>query len=358
MAKINLLNLGVRDLQELISSLNEPAYRVQQLIQWIHQRAVTDIDQMTNLSKRLRAKLNDVAEIQAPELTLEKVSNDDTHKWLLGLPDQNAVETVFIPERDRGTLCISSQVGCTLNCSFCSTGKQGFSRNLSLAEIIGQVRWAVHHLDASRYKVTNVVMMGMGEPLLNYQPVVQAMELMMHDHAYGLSKYKVTLSTAGVVPAMNQLRLESEAALAVSLHATHNVLRDQLVPLNKKYPIEVLLETCRRYFPVGSKRAITFEYVMLDGVNDSLADADQLALLLTNIPSKVNLIPFNPFPYAKYRRSSDATIARFQERLIASGYNVRVRRPRGDGIDGACGQLVGQVNDRTGRHQRWLEDVM
>ena len=355
--KVNLLNLGVPALQAFVAELGEPRYRVQQLLQWIHQKGVTDFDQMLDLSKVFRTKLKAVADIQVPELVQEQVSLDGTHKWLLRLPDQNAIETVFIPEPSRGTLCVSSQVGCTLNCSFCSTGKQGFSRNLSVAEIIGQVWWTIRRFASHpAHKVTNVVMMGMGEPLFNYEAVVPAMDLMMHDHAYGLSKYKVTLSTAGVVPMMQCLSQESKAALAVSLHATNDTLRNQLVPLNKKFPLTVLLEACRQYFPMSAKRSILFEYVMLDGVNDSVAEADQLVRLLSNIRCKINLIPFNPFPHTAYRCSHETTMVQFQQRLMAAGFNVRVRRTRGADIDGACGQLVGQINDRTGRNERWLRN--
>ena len=352
---INLLDFSFQAMRDFAASLGEPAYRAQQLIQWIHQRGVTDFDGMTDLSRALRVKLKDCAQIQVPEIALEQVSTDGTHKWLMRLADQNAIETVYIPEKNRGTLCVSSQVGCALNCSFCSTGKEGFNRNLSLAEIIGQLWLAKQQLAGDdRYKITNVVMMGMGEPLLNYDAVVNAMDLVMSDYAYGLSKYRVTLSTSGVVPAMRQLREDSLVSLAVSLHAANDVLRNQLVPLNKKYPLNELLSVCRDYYPRDSKRVVTFEYVMLAGVNDRLSDADQLIRQLADVPCKINLIPFNPFPRTQYQRSSDADITRFQEKLMAAGFNTRVRRTRGGDIDGACGQLAGQIDDRTGRHRRWL----
>jgi 23S rRNA (adenine2503-C2)-methyltransferase len=350
---INLVNLGEPELGRFIAELGEPSYRVKQLIQWIHQRGVTDFSLMTNLSKGFRAQLMDRAVIQMPQMAFERLSEDGTHKWLFNLADHNKIETVFIPDRDRGTLCVSSQVGCTLSCSFCATGKEGFNRNLSLAEIIGQV-FMERYLLASKphYKITNVVMMGMGEPLFNYSAVVSAMHLMMDDHAYGLSKYRVTLSTAGVVPAMKQLREESPVSLAVSLHAPNDDLRRVLVPLNKKYPLQELIPVCRDYYPADSHRVVTFEYVMLDQVNDGLAEAEQLVRLLRNVPCKLNLIPFNPFPGTTYQCSRPAAIERFQNYLIAAGFNTRVRRTRGDDISGACGQLAGQIMDRTGRQSR------
>jgi len=341
---------------EFVASLDEPAYRAEQIIKWIHQYGVTDIAEMTNLSKKLREKLMNSAEVVPPAAMLEKLSKDGTSKWLLKLPDTNAIEAVYIPEKTRATLCVSSQVGCALNCSFCATGKEGFNRNLSLAEIIGQVWYAVRRVsELGLQKVTNVVMMGMGEPLLNYQPVVDAMDLMMSDIAYGLSKYRVTLSTSGVVPMMNQLKQDSQAALAVSLHAPTDELRNKLVPINKKYPLSVLMATCRDYFPSTSKRTVTFEYVMLKGVNDQLEQADQLIKLLDGMPCKMNLIPFNPFARANYQRSTDTDIDNFQRRLIDAGISTWVRRTRGDDIDGACGQLAGEFKDRTGRHERWLK---
>ena len=276
---------------------------------------------------------------------------------MFSLDQGNAIETVYIPEPKRGTLCISSQVGCALNCSFCSTGKQGFNRNLSHAEIIGQLSIAKQRLSILNPQavITNVVMMGMGEPLLNYDPVVNAMDLMMDDLAYGLSKYRITLSTSGVVPAMMRLKQDSLAALAVSLHAPHDELRNQLVPINKKYPLQQLMEVCRHYYENEPKRSVTFEYVMLKGVNDSISHAKQLIRLLQGVSAKMNLIPFNPFPGTQYECSDRDVIEAFQERLVRSGLPTWIRRTRGQNIDGACGQLAGQFADRTGRHQRWLK---
>lgn len=355
--KHNLLDLGWDGLKAFLSSIDESSYRAKQLIQWIHQHGVIEFAQMSNLSKVLRQKLTDTAEIRLPEIALERRAEDDTIKWLLRLVDGNAIETVFIPERGRGTLCVSSQVGCALNCSFCATGKEGFNRNLTMGEIIGQVWIAVRRLLAldPEFKVTNVVMMGMGEPLLNYQPVVEAMELMLDDLAYGLSKYRVTLSTSGLIPLMKKLKEDSPVALAVSLHAPNNELRNQLVPLNKKYPLEQLIPLCRDYYPSGSKRMVTFEYVMLAGINDSPAHAEQLIKLLANVPCKMNLIPFNSFPKTQYQRSSSDVIERFRQQLLKAGLNAWTRKTRGEDIEGACGQLAGEIEDRTGRHKRWLK---
>lgn len=353
--KVNLLNLSRAELSALMRTWGEPLFRVDQLIQWIHQRGVTDFDAMTNLSKGFRARLASETCILIPEIIIDKTASDGTRKWLIKLPDGNAIETVFIPEKTRGTLCVSSQVGCALNCSFCSTGKEGFNRNLSLAEIIGQVWVAVRQLAGTDYQVTNVVMMGMGEPLLNYAPVISAMALMMDDLAYGLSKYRVTLSTSGVIPKMEQLKQDSVCSLAVSLHAPTNELRNQLVPINKKYPLEVLMPLCRDYFPKDSKRVVTFEYVMLKGVNDTLTHAKQLIRLLDNMPCKMNLIPFNPFPQSNYETSDPETVAAFQNRLTAAGVKTWVRKTRGEDIDAACGQLAGDFRDRTGRHARWIK---
>lgn len=351
--QVNLLNYSREALRELLKSWGQPAFRADQLMQWIHQRGVTDFDQMTNLSKDFREKLKKEACISTLAVISDHTASDGTRKWLFQLYDGNAIETVFIPEKTRGTLCVSSQVGCALNCSFCSTGKEGFNRNLSLAEIIGQLFLAREKLRGTEYEVTNIVMMGMGEPLLNYQPVVGAMDLMMHDLAYGLSKYRVTLSTSGVVPMMLQLKKDSVASLAVSLHAPTNELREQLVPINKKYPLEVLMPLCRDYFPADSKRCIVFEYVMLKGINDSLTHAKQLIRLLDNMPCKVNLIPFNPFPGTNYESSDHETVMAFQDRLTKAGVKTWVRKTRGEDIAAACGQLAGDFKDRTGRHERW-----
>ena len=349
----NLLNFSRNELIELFKSWGESAFRADQVIQWIYQRGVTDFDLMTNLSKSFREKLKRDACIQLMETIADQIASDGTRKWLFKLYDGNAIETVFIPEKTRGTLCISSQVGCALNCSFCSTGKEGFNRNLSHAEIIGQLFLAVQQLKETNQQITNVVMMGMGEPLLNYQPVIGAMDLMMHDLAFGLSKYRVTLSTSGVVPMMLQLKKDSVVSLAVSLHAPTNELREQLVPINKKYPLEVLMPLCRDYFPKDSKRCIVFEYVMLKGINDSLTHAKQLIRLLDNMNCKVNLIPFNPFPGTNYLCSDHETVIAFQDRLTSAGVKTWVRKTRGEDIDGASGQLAGDFKDRTGRHERW-----
>lgn len=349
--RINLLNFNRADLQQYFVEIGEKPYRAVQLLQWIHQHGVDDFAAMSNLSKSLRERLTVGAEIKMPKIVLEKASADGTYKWLLQLEDGNCIETVFIPEKTRGTLCVSSQVGCALNCSFCSTAKQGFNRDLSVAEIIGQLRLAIKqltpHYPGREHIVTNVVMMGMGEPLMNFDNVVKSMDLMMDDFAYGLSKYRVTLSTSGVVPEMKRLREISPVALAVSLHAPYNELRDELVPINRKYPLEDLLAVCQEYYKDEPKRMITFEYVMLAGVNDQAEHARELVKRMSKIRCKMNLIPFNPFPNTEYQRSSDEAIRRFQTILLNAGILTTVRKTRGDDIDGACGQLVGQVNQRT-----------
>ncbi|MBA2711812.1 MAG: 23S rRNA (adenine(2503)-C(2))-methyltransferase RlmN [Tatlockia sp.] len=355
--KINLLDFSYQQMREFFTELGEKPYRAQQVMQWIHQAGFHDFEQMTNLGKVLRTRLSEISEIHLPEIVTCQKSNDGTRKWLLKLSCGNCIETVYIPEANRGTLCVSSQIGCALNCSFCSTAKQGFNRNLSTAEIIGQVWLAVRELSLSNgahdKKVTNVVMMGMGEPLLNFENVVQAMDIMMDDFAYGLSKRRVTLSTSGVLPELARLRETSPVALAVSLHAPNDELRNKLVPINKKYPLAELMALCRSYFKNEPKRKVTFEYVMLKGVNDQPEHAAQLITLLRDVPSKVNLIPFNPFPLTEYQRSSQATIDAFREKLIAKGINTITRKTRGDDIDAACGQLAGEVKDRTSRSQRW-----
>lgn len=352
---INLLDFNREGLAEFFTSIGENAYRSTQVLQWIHQYGVADFDAMTNLSKALRAKLKTHCEIKLPEIALEKESEDGTHKWLLRLADGNCIETVFIPEDDRGTLCVSSQVGCALNCSFCSTGQQGYNRNLTVAEVISQVWVAVRKLSENGkhdHTVSNVVMMGMGEPLLNFDNVVKAMNIMLDDFAYGLSKRRVTLSTSGVVPALKELAKVSNVALAVSLHAPNDELRDILVPINKKYPLKQLLEVCRTYYQDDPRRRITMEYVMLDGVNDKPEHARQLIKILEGIPSKVNLIPFNPFPNTHYQRSSKEAILRFRDIVLKAGFVATIRRTRGDDIDAACGQLAGQVKDRTFRTRK------
>lgn len=355
--KINLLDLNYLQMRQLMLDCGEKPFRAQQLMQWIHQVGFNDFDQMSNIGKALRERLSQMADIRLPEIISCQKSNDGTHKWLLKLECGNSIETVFIPEAKRGTLCVSSQVGCALNCSFCSTGKQGFNRNLSTAEIIGQVWLAVRELSqkqgAHDKRVTNVVMMGMGEPLLNFDNVVSAMNIMMDDLAYGLSKRRVTLSTSGIIPEMERLREQSSVSLAVSLHAPNDELRNELVPINKKYPLEQLMNTCKQYFKNEPKRVVTFEYVMLKGVNDQPEHAAQLIKLLHNVPAKVNLIPFNPFPLTHYERSSQATINAFRDQLAQKGINTITRKTRGDDIDAACGQLAGEVKDRTSRSRRW-----
>ncbi|HAT1883675.1 23S rRNA (adenine(2503)-C(2))-methyltransferase RlmN [Legionella pneumophila] len=355
--KVNLLNYNYSQLRELLMAWDEKPFRAQQLFQWIHQVGISDFAQMTNLGKVLRSKLSQLACVDLPEIVACQKSADGTHKWLLKLECGNCIETVFIPEANRGTLCVSSQVGCALNCSFCSTAKQGFNRNLSTAEIIGQVWLAARELSDNHgihdKKITNVVMMGMGEPLLNFDNVVSAMNIMMDDLAYGLSKRRVTLSTSGVLPEMERLREVSPVALAVSLHAPTDELRNELVPINKKYPLSQLISLCKRYFKDEPRRKVTFEYVMLKGVNDQPEHASQLIKLLHNVPAKVNLIPFNPFPLTQYQRSSQETIDAFREKLMKHGINTITRKTRGDDIDAACGQLAGEVKDKTSRSQRW-----
>jgi 23S rRNA (adenine2503-C2)-methyltransferase len=353
---INLLDFNRAELASFFIELGDKSYRATQVLQWLHQRGASSLDEMTNLSKTLRQRLSVISTIQLPEIVFDQQSQDGTRKWLLKLHDGNCIETVFIPEDDRGTLCVSSQVGCALNCSFCSTAQQGFNRNLTVAEIIGQV-WLAVRLLAADHKthdqtVTNVVMMGMGEPLLNFDAVVKAMDIMMDDFAYGLSKRRVTLSTSGVVPALQKLAEVSEVSLAVSLHAPTDELRNILVPINKKYTLKELLSTCKEYYKDEPRRRITFEYVMLEGINDTPEHAKALIEILNDIPSKVNLIPFNPFPQTQYRRSSNNVIRRFQEILTEAGLVTITRKTRGDDIDAACGQLVGKVNDRTRRSER------
>lgn len=355
--KVNLLDFNLEKMKQFFLELGEKPFRAQQVIQWVHQYGVTDINAMSNLSLALREKLSLLAEVRLPEIVASQESSDGTRKWLLKLACGNSVETVYIPEAERGTLCVSSQVGCGLNCSFCSTAKQGFNRNLTTGEIIAQVWLAVRSLSQQNgfhdKRLTNVVMMGMGEPLLNLDAVAPAMDLMLDDFAYGLSKYRVTLSTSGVLPELEKLKAISPVSLAVSLHAPNDALRNVLVPINKKYPLSQLMQACKHYFPKQSKRCVTFEYVMLKGVNDSAEHARELVRLLANVPAKVNLIPFNPFPHSGYERSSKATIDAFRNILIAKGINTITRKTRGDDIDAACGQLAGEVNDRTSRASRW-----
>lgn len=349
-ARLNLLNLDRKALEAFCVGQGEKPFRASQLLQWIHQRGVDDFESMTNLSKALRTRWAETCEIRPPAIALTQQSSDGTCKWLLQVDETNRVETVFIPEEGRGTLCVSSQVGCTLACSFCSTARQGFNRNLSVAEIIGQVWVAQRELGPDR--ITNVVLMGMGEPLLNFDNVVAAVSLMLDDFAYGLSKRRVTLSTSGVVPALDRLGEVTDIALAVSLHAPNDELRNELVPINRKYPIRELLAACKRYVGTDNRRKVTFEYVMLEGINDTPAHARALVRLLSHVPAKVNLIPFNPFPGSSYRCSSPDTIRRFSDLLQQAGLIATTRKTRGDDIDAACGQLVGRVNDKTRRHIR------
>lgn len=340
---------------EFFVELGEKPFRATQMLKWIYQFGVSDFNQMTNLSKATREKLSAIAKISVPDIIEQQESDDGTIKWLFSLENGNAIETVFIPDGDRGTLCVSSQIGCALECSFCSTAQQGFNRNLSTAEVIGQV-WAANQamkvLPRNQRVISNVVMMGMGEPLLNFKNVVAAMNIMMDDNAYGLSKRRVTISTSGVVPALERLKEVSDVALAVSLHATNDELRNELVPINKKYPIKQLLEACKFYIEGENKRKVTFEYVMLDGVNDKPQHARELAALIKDIPSKVNLIPFNPFPNSNYKCSSRNAIEKFRDILMKSGVISTTRKTRGDDIDAACGQLAGKVMDKTKRRLR------
>ncbi len=349
----NLLGLDRAGLERFfLDELGEQRFRAHQVMKWIYHRHVTDFTAMTDLGKGLREKLQQKAEVVPPKIVLEKPSIDGTHKWLLGMDRSNAIETVFIPDKGRGTLCVSSQVGCGLNCQFCSTATQGFNRNLSAAEIVGQVWVAARHLGNVPHrqrKLTNVVMMGMGEPLLNFDNVVTAMSVMRDDLGLGLANKRVTLSTAGLVPMIDRLAVESDVSLAVSLHAPNDELRSELVPLNRKYPIAELLAACARYAERKKRESITFEYTMMRGVNDRPELARQLVKLMRRLPSKVNLIPFNPFPGARFERSSDDDIRAFQTVLNDAGVITTVRRTRGDDIDAACGQLKGQVMDRTRR---------
>ncbi len=370
-SRINLLNFDPEGLCDYIASLKEKPFRAKQLMRWVHQRGEADIAQMSDLAKTFRATLAEKACVSALPVISDQQASDGTRKWLLDVADGNAVEMVYIPEDDRGTLCISSQAGCAVNCSFCSTGKQGFSRNLTLGEIIGQLWLAEHTLrkepgavkridgyDGSVIDehegrvISNVVMMGMGEPLLNYEPVVGAMRLMLSDNAYGLSRRRVTLSTSGVVPMMDRLANDLPVALAVSLHAPNDALRDELVPINKKYPLKELMAACMRYLPFAPRDFLTFEYCMLDGVNDSDQHAKELIDLLKKIPCKLNLIPFNPFPGSGLHKSSPSRVQDFAKRLMDAGIITTVRKTRGDDIAAACGQLAGDVKDRTNVKQR------
>ena len=357
-AKVNLLGLTQAKLEAFFEELGEKRFRAGQVMKWIHHFGVDNFDDMTNLGKALREKLKARAEIRGPEVVSEDISKDGTRKWVVRVASGSCVETVYIPQNGRGTLCVSSQAGCALDCSFCSTGKQGFNSDLTAAEIIGRCGSPTilrHRTGQDRPGDHQHVMMGMGEPLLNFDNVVDAMTLMMDDLGYGISKRKVTLSTSGVVPMIEKLGEVTDVALALSLHAPNDELRNQLVPLNKKYPLAVLLPACNRYIAgLGEKRYLTIEYTLLKDVNDQPEHAQQLIELLRETPCKINLIPFNPFPYSGYERPSNNAIRRFQDMLHNAGYNVTVRTTRGDDIDAACGQLVGQVMDRTRRSERYI----
>jgi 23S rRNA (adenine2503-C2)-methyltransferase len=379
--RANLLDFDLPGLVAFFESIGEKPFRARQVLQWLHQRGADDFEQMTDLAKSLRTRLPEVAEIRPPVLGHEQRSSDGTRKWLLEVGPNNRVETVFIPEDDRGTLCVSSQVGCALDCAFCSTGKQGFNRNLAVAEIIGQLWWANKTLQRDSLTpspspasgrgelqeplrglngkcdriISNVVLMGMGEPLLNFDNTVTAVSLMLDDHAYGLSRRRVTISTSGIVPAMDRLREKLPVALAVSLHAPNDVLRDQLVPINRKYPLKELMAACQRYVLDGPRDFITFEYVMLDGVNDQPEHAEQLLHLTRDISCKFNLIPFNPFPDSGFKRSPSERVRKFAYQLMAAGKVATTRKTRGDDIDAACGQLAGQVEDKSKRVIKRME---
>ncbi len=348
----NLLDLDAHALTAYFEQMGEKPFRAKQLLRWIYQVGEPDFAAMTDIAAVLREKLARNACIAVPNIVREEISGDGTRKWLLGVGTGNAVEAVYIPEATRGTLCISSQAGCALDCSFCSTGKQGFNRNLSVAEIIGQLWWANHQLGKNaegNWAISNVVMMGMGEPLLNFDNTVSALRLMLDDRAYGLSRRRVTVSTSGIVPAMDRLREECPVALAVSLHAPNDALRDKLVPINQKYPLKELLAACRRYLEKAPRDFITFEYVMLDGVNDSVQQAHELVRLVRDVPCKFNLIPFNPFPLSPYKRSRTDAMQRFRDVLMQADIVTTMRKTRGDDIAAACGQLAGQVLDKTRR---------
>lgn len=356
---MNLLDLDKPGLTAYFAERGEKPFRARQVMRWVHQRFVDDVGAMSDISKSLRESLAATAKVQGPAVIRDTTASDGTRKWLLDAGNGNAVEAVYIPEDDRGTLCISSQAGCALDCAFCSTGKQGFNRNLTTGEIIGQL-WHANRalladgitapwIEQGRPPITNVVMMGMGEPLANFDNVIPALRLMLDDHAYGLSRRRVTLSTSGLVPLIDRLREECPVALAVSLHAPNDTLRDRLVPINRKHPLRELMAACLRYLPAAPRDFITFEYVMLDDVNDSLSHADELIALVRDVPCKLNLIPFNPFPGSEFRTSPRARIVAFQKRLMDAGIVTTIRRTRGEDIDAACGQLAGQVKNRTKR---------
>lgn len=356
--KLDFLGFTRGQFESLLLELGEKPYRAPQIMKWLHHRWLDDINEMTDISMTLRSKLMELGEVHEPEVVSEKLSIDGTRKWLVKARSGSLFETVFIPEGPRGTLCVSSQVGCALDCSFCSTGKQGFNSNLTAGEIVGQVRLAIKALAVEfperQRVVTNVVLMGMGEPLLNLDNVLPAVEIMMDDLGYGISKRKVTISTAGVVPGIERLCEATDASLAISLHAPNDELRSQLVPINRKYPIEKLLEVCRRYATnLGEKRTITVEYTLIDKINDQPEHAEELVQLLDNFPCKINLIPFNPFKGSGYKRPSAVVVRAFQRRLVDAGFSTMVRTTRGEDIQAACGQLVGEVVDKTRRQEKY-----
>jgi len=358
--KVNLLGLSLEKMQAFLSDLGEKPFRATQMMKWIHQRGVTEFDAMTDISKALRERLRECAEVRPPVVVEELLSTDGSRKWIVEVESGSRVEAVFIPEGGRGTLCVSSQAGCSLDCSFCATGKQGFDSNLTVAEIIGQLWWANRNLNGfdtprgDTRVISNVVMMGMGEPLLNFDNVMDALGIMMEDNAYGLSKRRVTISTSGVVPAIDRLADYTDASLALSLHAPNDSLRNELVPVNRKYPISMLLQSVRNYMNrLSDKRVPLIEYTLIAGVNDHRQHARDLAVLLKDFPCKINLIPFNPFDQSDYQRPSATSVSNFRQILQQAGYTVTVRTTRADDIGAACGQLVGQVDDRTRRSSRY-----
>lgn len=364
--KINLLGLSASRLSEFFEGIGEKKFRATQIIKWIHQEGECDFQKMTNLSKDLRNKLHEIAEIKLPEVVSCQESVDGTCKWLIRVDGGSCIEMVYIPERERGTLCVSSQIGCALDCSFCATGKQGFNRDLTSAEIIGQLWIAADSFDQfspkAKRRVSNVVMMGMGEPLMNFDNVVDAMSIMLEDNAYGLSKRRVTLSTSGVVPELDKLGDVSDVSLAISLHAPNDELRNELVPINRKYPLATFIQSAKNYIEKmpDNRRKVTVEYTLMDQVNDRSIHARELAVLLKDLPCKINLIPFNPFAESGYKTVTNTALNRFRDILMAEGYTVTVRTTRGDDIAAACGQLAGEVNDRTKRQERYkkkLNDV-
>ncbi|MDB2565602.1 23S rRNA (adenine(2503)-C(2))-methyltransferase RlmN [Porticoccaceae bacterium] len=361
--KINLLGLSASRLSEFFEEIGEKKFRATQIIKWIHQEGECDFQKMTNLSKDLRNKLHEIAEIKLPEVVSCQESVDGTCKWLIRVDGGSCIEMVYIPERERGTLCVSSQIGCALDCSFCATGKQGFNRDLTSAEIIGQLWIAADSFDQfspkAKRRVSNIVMMGMGEPLMNFDNVVDAMSIMLEDNAYGLSKRRVTLSTSGVVPELDKLGDVSDVSLAISLHAPNDELRNELVPINRKYPLATFIQSAKNYIEKmpDNRRKVTVEYTLMDQVNDRSIHARELAVLLKDLPCKINLIPFNPFAGSGYKTVTNTALNRFRDILMAEGYTVTVRTTRGDDIAAACGQLAGEVNDRTKRQERYKKKL-